>query len=190
MHRPAQPVVIASHRCGPLGERGPRPQRYAQSGFAKTVDDINEWQKLDQKARTAKMYDTLGLLLASAQSGSAVVGSLTPPQANTAISRLRAAGINSASLNRAIRKLAGTAGKPPVAEDINNFLIGLTVTKDASSLVDSPVTRESKLTALSAVLGYFEADPTLGLLAADLTFTTSSMYAYATGVYTKTFLKS
>ena len=103
-------------------------------------------------------------------------GSLNPPKANKAISTLRASGIDLEPLNSAIRCLGATPGKPPTPENIRAFLDGLQKGRDFVSLEQTGRDRESQLKALGTVLGWFEKDPQLSLLASDVEFTTASVY--------------
>jgi hypothetical protein len=145
-------------------------------GFGQKAVDMDAWTKLAGEARTKLMSDTLDMLLASAGAGAAAGGSLSPPSANSAISELRAAHIDFAPLNNIIRKVAATPGKPARANEVREFLGAVQRAKDSSQLANKDVNRESALEALSKVLGWFETDPRLALLAADLQFTTSAIY--------------
>jgi hypothetical protein len=145
-------------------------------GFSQQAANTQEWQNLSEEARVQLMSDAVGGLLAAAQKANSWAGSLGPPTANKAISRLRSAGINNDLLNQAIRQLGATPGKPAVAAEIKDFLNGISITKDSAMLAAAPMDREAKLTALSDVLSYFETNPTLALLAADLATTTSLIY--------------
>jgi hypothetical protein len=149
-------------------------------GFEQRSEDIEDWEKLSGEARAKFMSDTFDMLLASAQVGVKTAGTLNPPSANRAISRLRAAGINVQPLNDAIRKLAATPGKTPKAADINDFLDGISKGKDSISLANTGGDSQSRLEALSTVLGWFQTSPSIAVLAADLQFTTSSIYNNAT----------
>lgn len=154
-----------------------RDQRTIRSlGFEKTATDIEEWQKLTENAKAHLMSDAFDLLLASARKSISAAGSLSPPSASRAISRLRGAGINSGPLNQVIREIAGTPSKPIVTKDMIDFLDAVGKVKEGVSLAATANDQESRLEALSTVLGWFQTNPTLALLAADLTFTTSSIY--------------
>lgn len=150
-------------------------------GFQQRAQDVEDWERLSDEAQGRLMSDVFDVLLASAQKGIKTVGSLSPPMANRAISRLRAAGINSPYLNEAIRRVAVVPGKPPKAQDIHNLLDKVGKTKDAVVLASHDANDlESRLEALSTVLGWLQTNPTLALLAADFRFTTSSLYNNAT----------
>ena len=148
-------------------------------GFGQRSADIEGWALLAGDARKKFMRDTFDMLLASANASVAAGGSLSPPSANTAISELRAAHIDFGPLNDAIRRLAATPGKPARAKEIIDFLDALQRAKDSPGVARTIVEgkdSQAVLEVLSKVLGWAKIDPKLSLLAADLQFTTSSIY--------------
>jgi hypothetical protein len=140
------------------------------------ADGVEEWTKLSEDAKAKLRSDTFNLLLVAVQPAIKAAGSLTPPQANRAISQLRAAGIDVAPLNASIRALAATGGKPAKAAAVNQLLDNLSQIKDTYSVA---TTKDSvALEAMSVLLSWLLQDmnPTLSVLTADLQFTTSSIY--------------
>jgi hypothetical protein len=140
------------------------------------ADGIEEWQTLSEKARADLMSQAFDMILVNAQVAMKAGGSLNPPSANKAISKLKSVGIDIDKLNAAIRKLAATPGKPPRAEDINAVLEGMSRGKDLASMAKAEGDTASRLEALSTVLGWYQTSPALAYLATDLSFTTASIY--------------
>jgi hypothetical protein len=146
-------------------------------GFSQQASDIEQWMQLSEQARTKFMSTALDMLVANAIEGVKAGGSLNPPSANIAISKLRAVGIDSVTLNDAIRRVGSTPGKPPAAKDILFILNSLQKLKDSYEISKTKRSDlNSILEALSTVLGWVETDSQLGYMATDLQFTTSSVY--------------
>ena len=149
-------------------------------GFSQSVQDIQDWQKLSTSAKADFTSQVFDMLLATTRASYQWGGSLSPPLASRDIGFLRSKGIDSEALNAAIRKIAGTPGKPARAADVISFIDEMGRWKDtvmtAKGFAENGVKRDTALDALSTVLGWFETDPRLAYLATDLKFTTASIY--------------
>ena len=157
-------------------------QAIASLKFNQNVEALEEWRRLDEKARFDKYMSEAGALISASKALVKAGKSLTPPLANTAITRLRNAGYYEPSLERAIRSIAATPGKPVVGDPALKFLTTIDTARKAVSVSVQPSKWNASLKALSAVLGMVQTSPQLKLLAADLDFATASVYSMYVGL--------
>lgn len=151
-------------------------------GFAKRAGALGEWQAMHERARVELMDKSLGVMIATGKALISTGRSLSPPPAYRAISRLHDAGVYEPVLEKSLLAIARVPNKPLVGAVATELLDRLNRLRIAASVGTAGTNRLLALKSISAVLGMLQKDPKLALLAADLDFMASSVYALGTGL--------
>jgi len=184
--RQAQAFEEAQSKVRNLKEQVEQDQRAIQNlGLRRRAEDFEAWMALSEEAKEAFETETLDALmtttLLNVQAGTKKVGSLSPPKANSYISRLRSKGVDEPYLFDAIRGLSRVQGRPQLARRVNIFLDQMSKAKDSYSMAkgisqESLTDYSAKLEALGTVLGWAVEDPGLTFLVAEIRWTSASLY--------------
>jgi hypothetical protein len=150
-------------------------------GFEKTADELQQWAEIGEKAQKEAhdqfMQGVAAFVLQSAQAGTKAYGSLTPPQANKYITKLKNFGIDSKPWFDSLREIANTPGKPIATRPTTEALDRLTHLMDGIEALPKPQQEDARtaLTAgvVSLVGGYVAKGPVAGFTLAGWSFITS-----------------
>jgi hypothetical protein len=155
-------------------------------GIPVVADAFETWAALGEGQKRALEESTImsaiSLGVNFLKEGSRTVKSLNPPKANALIKQLTEAGVTDPFLERGIREVAMTSGKPEMAKNVEavaerieklrkGYAVGQVAATEGSSA------RETQLKALAAVLGTFLESPGARVAEASSEFFVTYYYA-------------